>query len=44
MSGMERYPFRETSFDNTYQTMPDLEWNYYNLIRFNEHVDRETER
>jgi formate dehydrogenase iron-sulfur subunit len=33
------YPFRETSFDNTYQTMPDLEWNYYNLIRFNEHVD-----
>jgi formate dehydrogenase iron-sulfur subunit len=33
------YPFRETSFDNTYQTMPDLQWNYYNLIRFNEHVD-----
>jgi formate dehydrogenase beta subunit len=33
------YPFRETSFNNTYQTMPDLEWNYYNLIRFNEHVD-----
>ena len=32
------YPFRETVFDNTYQTMPDLEWNYYNLIRFNEHV------
>ena len=35
------YPFRETSFDNTYQTMPDLEWNYYNLIRFDEHVDSE---
>jgi formate dehydrogenase beta subunit len=32
------YPFRETVFDNTYQTMPDLEWNYYNLIRFDEHV------
>ena len=30
------YPFRETVFDNTYQTMPDTEWNYYNLIRFNE--------
>src|ERR1700675_2308297 len=35
------YPFRETVFDNTYQTMPDLEWNYYNLIRFNEHVDQD---
>ena len=33
------YPFRETIFDNTYQTMPDTAWNYYNLIRFNEHVD-----
>ncbi len=32
------YPFRETVFDNTYQTMPDLAWNYYNLIRFNEHA------
>jgi len=32
------YPFRETQFDNTYQTMPDLAWNYYNLIRFNEHT------
>jgi len=32
------YPFRETTFDNTYQTMPDLAWNYYNLIRFNERV------
>jgi formate dehydrogenase iron-sulfur subunit len=31
------YPFRETTFNNTYQTMPDTEWNYYNLIRFNEH-------
>jgi len=31
------YPFEQTTFDNTYQTMPDLRWNYYNLIRFNEH-------
>src|ERR671939_562040 len=31
------HPFRETTFDNTYQTMPQTEWNYYNLIKFNEH-------
>ena len=31
------YPFTQTTFDNTYQTIPDLRWNYYNLIRFNEH-------
>ncbi len=30
------YPFRETVFDNTYQTMPQTEWNYWNLIKFNE--------
>jgi len=30
------FPFRETQFDNTYQTMPDTAWNYWNLIRFNE--------
>jgi formate dehydrogenase beta subunit len=30
------YAFQETSFDNTYQTMPDTRWNYWNLIRFNE--------
>jgi len=35
------YPFRDTVFDNTYQTMPDTAWNYYNLIRFNEHVDED---
>ena len=35
------YAYRETVFDNTYQTMPDLAWNYYNLIRFDEHVDPE---
>src|SRR5712672_4002609 len=31
------HPFRETTFDNTYQTMPSTEWNYYNLIKFAEH-------
>jgi formate dehydrogenase beta subunit len=30
-------PFRETVFDNTYQTMPDMTWNFWTLIRFNEH-------
>jgi formate dehydrogenase iron-sulfur subunit len=30
-------PFRETFFDNTYQTMPETAWNYWNLIKFNEH-------
>jgi formate dehydrogenase iron-sulfur subunit len=29
-------PFRETVFDNTYQTMPETAWNYWNLIKFNE--------
>ena len=33
------HPFRDTVFDNTYQTMPTTEWNYYNLIKFNEHQD-----
>jgi formate dehydrogenase beta subunit len=31
-------PFRETTFNNTYQTMPETAWNYWNLIKFNEHV------
>src|SRR5260370_2187244 len=31
------YSFRETTFDNTYQTMPETAWNYWNLIKFNEH-------
>jgi formate dehydrogenase beta subunit len=31
------YPFSDTVFDNSYQTMPDTAWNYWNLIRFNEH-------
>ncbi len=30
-------PFGETVFDNTYQTMPQTRWNYWNLILFNEH-------
>src|SRR5215471_16992293 len=33
------YEFRETTFDNTYQTMPDTAWNFWNLIRFKEDVD-----
>jgi formate dehydrogenase beta subunit len=35
------YEFRETTFDNTYQTMPDTAWNYWNLIRFNEHENED---
>ncbi len=30
-------PFQPTTFDNTYQTMPDTDWAYWNLIKFNEH-------
>src|ERR1700681_5107711 len=30
------YPFRETVFDNSYQTMPQTAWSYWNLIKFNE--------
>jgi len=30
-------PFGETAFDNTFQTMPETRWNYWNLIKFNEH-------
>jgi len=30
-------PFSPTTpFDNTYQTMPETRWNYWNLILFNE--------
>jgi len=29
--------FSETTFDNSYQTMPETSWNYWNLIKFNEH-------
>jgi len=31
------YSFSETTFDNSYQTMPETAWNYWNLIKFNEH-------
>lgn len=31
------YPFTDTTFDNTYQTMPETTWKYWNLIKFNEH-------
>src|ERR1700746_1371253 len=30
-------PFGVTTFDNTYQTMPETRWNFWNLIKFNEH-------
>jgi formate dehydrogenase iron-sulfur subunit len=30
-------PFATTTFDNTYQTMPQTAWNFWNLIKFNEH-------
>jgi formate dehydrogenase iron-sulfur subunit len=30
-------PFQPTMFDNTYQTMPETNWNYWNLIKFQEH-------
>ena len=31
------YKFQETVFNNSYQTMPETAWNYWNLIKFNEH-------
>ena len=31
------YSFTDTVFDNSYQTMPQTAWNYWNLIKFNEH-------
>jgi formate dehydrogenase iron-sulfur subunit len=37
LPGMERLTFSETTFDNSYQTMPETAWNYWNLIKFNEH-------
>jgi formate dehydrogenase beta subunit len=33
------YEFRETVFDNTYQTMPETAWNFWNLIKFKEVED-----
>jgi formate dehydrogenase iron-sulfur subunit len=29
--------FSETTFNNSYQTMPDTAWNFWNLIRFDEY-------
>jgi formate dehydrogenase iron-sulfur subunit len=29
-------PFQETKFDNTYQTMPETDWNFWQLIKFAE--------
>ncbi len=29
--------FSETVFDNSYQTMPETTWNFWNLIKFNEY-------
>ena len=29
--------FSETTFQNSYQTMPETAWNFWNLIKFNEH-------
>jgi formate dehydrogenase iron-sulfur subunit len=29
--------FSDTVFDNSYQTMPETAWNFWNLIKFNEH-------
>ena len=30
-------PFTPTTFDNTYQTMRETRWNFWNLIKFTEH-------
>ena len=29
--------FSDTAFHNSYQTMPETTWNFFNLIKFNEH-------
>jgi formate dehydrogenase beta subunit len=29
--------FSDTTFDNSYQTMPETTWNFWNLIKFNEY-------
>ncbi len=30
-------PFQETTFDNTYQTMPETKWDFWQLIKFHEY-------
>src|SRR6478752_4462485 len=29
--------FTDTTFQNSYQTMPETTWNFWNLIKFNEY-------
>src|SRR5437879_11419929 len=36
------YTFSETTFNNSYQTMPETAWNYWNLITFNERSEENT--
>src|SRR6202048_2485822 len=31
------YPFTDTTFHSSYQTMPETRWNDWNLIKYNEH-------
>ena len=33
------YDFHQTTFDNTYQTMPETAWNFWNLIKFDEYTN-----
>ena len=33
------YEFYQTTFDNTYQTMPETAWNFWNLIKFDEYTN-----
>jgi formate dehydrogenase iron-sulfur subunit len=35
------YTFTETTFHNSYQTMPETAWNYWNLIKFNEYENED---
>jgi Fe-S-cluster-containing dehydrogenase component len=35
------YTFTDTVFNNSYQTMPETAWNYWNLIKFNEHENKD---
>src|SRR6267142_6307285 len=30
-------PFQETTFDNTYQTMPETKWDFWQLIKFHDY-------
>jgi formate dehydrogenase iron-sulfur subunit len=35
------YQFHDTTFDNTFQTMPETTWNFWNLIKFNEYENHD---